>query len=108
MLPEVKKNSEFQFYIKTICSNVARCNSILKQVSLYNELGLKLIEINHNHYLDDFISKYIEIFNISEDNFSILSEILKDSGTLLYLKMKIITLSYLRSWIIEKLKKTVY
>ncbi|WP_107935948.1 ATP-binding protein [Ureibacillus chungkukjangi] len=86
MLPEVKKNSEFQFYIKTICSNVARCNSILKQVSLYNELGLKLIEINHNHYLDDFISKYIEIFNISEDNFSILSEILKDSGTLLYLK----------------------
>lgn len=86
MLPEIKKNVEFQFYIKTICSNITRCNSIIKQARLYNELGLKLIEINNNNYLDDFISKYIEIFNLASDNLTILSEVLKESGILLYFK----------------------
>ncbi|WP_107942674.1 ATP-binding protein [Metasolibacillus fluoroglycofenilyticus] len=85
-LPKMDNSLNIQFYIKIICSNIDRCDSIIQQARLYNELGLKLIEANHVNFLEDFIIKYIEIFKLIENNFTILFELLENSGELLYLK----------------------
>ncbi|MCH7322509.1 hypothetical protein LZ480_11455 [Solibacillus sp. MA9] len=86
MIPELTKNQQLEFYIKSILSHIEKANFIVDKAMLLNELGIMLIKTNKHELLNLFAKKYFDIFTNYSENTAILFDLMRENSVLLYFK----------------------
>lgn len=84
-LPEVIKNPDPIFYVKTVCSHIERISESSTKVYLYNELGIKLISLKRLDLLSIFQEEYSQLITREWSDKNRRYELITHSSTLLYL-----------------------